>query len=31
MGRFSNRFVLRFDGQGRCREVTEWYMEHQPA
>jgi ketosteroid isomerase-like protein len=29
--RFSNLFVLRFDGEGRCRELTEWYMEHQPA
>jgi SnoaL-like protein len=27
---FSNLFVLAFDGDGRCREFTEWYME-QPA
>ena len=25
---FSNLFVLAFDGEGRCREFTEWYMEH---
>ena len=25
---FSNLFVLAFDGDGRCREFTEWYMEH---
>jgi uncharacterized protein (TIGR02246 family) len=25
---FSNAFVLAFDGDGRCREFTEWYMEH---
>jgi hypothetical protein len=25
---FSNLFVLRFDGDGRCREFGEWYMEH---
>ncbi len=24
---FDNCFVLRFDGAGRCREFTEWYME----
>jgi SnoaL-like domain len=24
---FSNLFVLAFDGDGRCREFTEWYME----
>lgn len=24
---FSNLFVLAFDGEGRCREFTEWYME----
>jgi hypothetical protein len=28
---FSNIFVLAFDGEGRCREFTEWYMEHPPA
>ena len=25
---FSNLFVLAFDGEGRCREFTEWFMEH---
>jgi ketosteroid isomerase-like protein len=25
---FSNIFVLGFDAEGRCREFTEWYMEH---
>jgi SnoaL-like domain len=25
---FSNIFVLGFDGDGRCREFTEWFMEH---
>jgi ketosteroid isomerase-like protein len=25
---FSNLFVLAFDGDGRCTEFTEWYMEH---
>jgi ketosteroid isomerase-like protein len=25
---FSNLFVIAFDGDGRCREFTEWYMEH---
>jgi ketosteroid isomerase-like protein len=29
--RFSNLFVLAFDGDGRCREFTEWYMEHPPG
>jgi hypothetical protein len=24
---FSNLFVLEFDGEGRCRDFTEWYME----
>ena len=24
---FSNLFTLAFDGDGRCREFTEWYME----
>jgi hypothetical protein len=24
---FSNLFVLEFDGEGRCRSFTEWYME----
>jgi SnoaL-like domain len=26
---FSNLFVLEFDSEGRCREFTEWFMEHQ--
>ena len=25
---FSNIFVLAFDAEGRCREFTEWYVEH---
>jgi hypothetical protein len=24
---WDNIFVLRFDGQGRCMEYKEWYME----
>ncbi|MFN2489312.1 MAG: nuclear transport factor 2 family protein [Actinomycetota bacterium] len=24
---YHNCFVMRFDGAGRCREFTEWYME----
>jgi hypothetical protein len=24
---FDNCFVVRFDGEGRCVEFTEWYME----
>lgn len=24
---FDNIFVLRFDGQGRCSEFREWFME----
>ena len=27
---FSNLYVLRFDGDGRCAQFVEWYME-QPA
>ncbi len=27
---FSNLWVIRLDGEGRCREFTEWWME-QPA
>jgi hypothetical protein len=23
---YSNLWVIRFDGDGRCREFTEWYM-----
>ena len=26
---FHNCFVMRFDGDGRCREFTEYYV-HQP-
>jgi ketosteroid isomerase-like protein len=25
---FSNLYVIRFDGDGRCAEFAEWYMEH---
>jgi uncharacterized protein (TIGR02246 family) len=25
---FSNLWVIRFDEDGRCREFTEWWMEH---
>jgi hypothetical protein len=25
---FHNCFVMRFDGDGRCTEFTEWFMEH---
>jgi SnoaL-like domain len=28
---FSNLWELRFDGDGRCREYVEWYMEHVSA
>jgi ketosteroid isomerase-like protein len=24
---YDNCFVVRFDGQGRCREFTEWFMQ----
>jgi ketosteroid isomerase-like protein len=24
---FDNCFVMRFDGEGRCREFTEWFIE----
>jgi hypothetical protein len=24
---YSNLWVLRFAGDGRCREFTEWWME----
>jgi hypothetical protein len=24
---YDNCFVLRFDGEGRCREFTEWFMK----
>jgi ketosteroid isomerase-like protein len=25
---FSNVFALAFDGEGRCLQFTEWYVEH---
>jgi hypothetical protein len=27
---YHNCFVLRFDGEGRCGEFTEWFMLHPP-
>lgn len=27
---FANVFVCRFDGEGRCREFTEYYMRRRP-
>ena len=27
---FGNIFVCRFDGEGRCREFTEYYMRRRP-
>jgi ketosteroid isomerase-like protein len=27
---FDNCFVMRFDGDGRCTEFTEWFMERPP-
>jgi ketosteroid isomerase-like protein len=24
---YDNCYVMRFDGEGRCREFTEWFME----
>jgi hypothetical protein len=27
---FANVFVCRFDGDGRCREFTEYYMRRRP-
>ena len=27
---FANVFVCRFDGDGRCRDFTEWYMRRRP-
>jgi hypothetical protein len=27
---YHNCFVLRFDGDGRCTEFTEWFMKHPP-
>ena len=28
---FDNCFVMRFDGDGRCTEFTEWFMERPEA
>jgi len=28
---YDNCWVIRFDGDGRCREFTEWYMKRPPA
>ncbi len=28
---YDNCFVIRFDGAGRCREFTEWYMKRPDA
>ena len=28
---YDNCFVMRFDGDGRCREFTEWFMERPGA
>ena len=28
---YSNLFVMRFDGDGRCSEFVEWYMEQPSA
>lgn len=28
---YSNLWELRLDGDGRCREFTEWWMLHEPA
>lgn len=28
---FHNCFLMRFDGEGRCREFTEWFMESPKA
>jgi ketosteroid isomerase-like protein len=28
---YDNCFVIRFDGDGRCREFTEWFMERPGA
>jgi uncharacterized protein (TIGR02246 family) len=25
---YSNLWVIRFDGDGRCEEFTEWWMKH---
>jgi ketosteroid isomerase-like protein len=28
---YDNAFVMRFDGEGRCRAFTEWYMKRPPG
>jgi uncharacterized protein (TIGR02246 family) len=28
---FSNLWVIRLEAAGRCREFTEWWMEHAPS
>ncbi len=28
---YDNCWVIRFDGEGRCREFTEWYMKRPAA
>jgi hypothetical protein len=28
---FDNCFVMRFDGDGRCSEFTEWYVQRPGA
>jgi hypothetical protein len=28
---YSNLWVIRLDADGRCREYTEWWMEHPPG
>lgn len=28
---YDNCFVMRFDGEGRCREFTEWFIERPGA
>jgi len=28
---FDNCFVMRFDGDGRCREFTEWFIQRPAA
>ena len=28
---YDNCFVIRFDGDGRCREFTEWFVERPDA
>ena len=28
---YDNCFVMRFDGDGRCREFTEWFMKRPDA